>query len=87
MKRNIQNIYKFSARRIKADKLADVIQAAYGSSVEARKMNDACWAMVISMAGVNPPSTETKELAIELLQAREEASRRVRAQKSYPVAA
>lgn len=81
------NIYEFSARRIKADKLADVLQGAGGTSVEAGKMNEQCWAAVASLAGVNPPSAATKQLAVEILQAREQACEQLRGRNLYPAAA
>lgn len=87
MKQTKGNVYEFSARRVKAEKLANVIQAAFGTSAEARNMDRECWAKVVSLAGVNPPSPETKQLAIELLEAREQAVERLRAQPPYAAAA
>lgn len=75
-----ENIYRISARRIKADKLADVIQAAAGTSSEAARMNEQDWSRVVFLAQVNPPSDETKQLVVEILEGREESYRRLQGQ-------
>jgi hypothetical protein len=87
MKQKNGSIYEFSARRIKADKLADTIQGAGGTSSEAAKMGDQDWAMVEFLTGVKPASAETKRMAVEILGGRENACEKLRPVESHSAAA
>jgi hypothetical protein len=87
MRNRKESIYKDLARRIKAEKLANVIQGAGGTSAEAAKMGDRDWTVAVALAKVNPPGPETKRLVIEFLQAREDAAQELGRLDAYAVAA
>lgn len=59
-----QNIYETAARNLKAAKLAVVLTRSkcYGGV----SIDFIDWRAASILAGVNPPSTETKELVMEL---------------------
>jgi hypothetical protein len=87
MRNKKQTVYELLARRVKADKLADVIQGAGGTSAEAARMDDKDWSMAAALANVKPPGPETKRLVVEVLDAREDAARRVGSPDICPIAA
>lgn len=87
MQRKRSSIYQHSARRIKADKLADVIQAVGATSTEASRMGPEEWEMVVSLADVHAPSLETQQLTIAILREREETRARVGIAAPLPAAA
>jgi hypothetical protein len=67
------NIYKASAQRAKAEKLANQLEALTMTSETAARLSQLEWRCMAVFAKVNPPSDETQALAIDAMKAREEA--------------
>lgn len=65
------NTHEERARLQRAWKLADVLQHAGETAAGAEEMAIEQWEMAAAVAGITPPSSETREMALELLRLRE----------------
>jgi hypothetical protein len=79
------NIYKASAQRAKAEKLANQLEALTMTSETAARLSPLEWRRMAVFAKVNPPSEETQALAIDAMKAREEARAKAEAWSEEPL--
>jgi len=69
------NPHKALAQTAKANKLRDVLVANRRTAQQASEMSEYGWECAAKLAGVNPPSAETRELVITMLRSHERVSK------------
>jgi hypothetical protein len=71
------NLFEQGARLVKALALADLLDGAGIKSRRAASMDSQQWEMLAAAAAVQPPSDETRSVAVTMLRAREGTRKRL----------